>query len=241
MIVATTRDSKPDLDAGLGALLAELERSPAVRRVTLRGLDRDEVAQLVGDGSHDARAVLAETHGNPLLVTHLTSQIGGDPLPGWLHQRDQLLDDAGRELLDQAATFGTEFDAQLLAAAVEAPLLDVLSLLEAAEAAGLVVPRPGTPTTYAFVHAPVPLGALPRAARCVVGSRCTPAPRPRWRRVPATNGCCPNGPAMRASPSRSSIRARPSSSPLVPPTSTSAPTPTTRRSPTSSERWTRPG
>ena len=79
--------------------------------------------------------------------------IGGDPLPGWLHQRDQLLDDATRELLDQAATFGNEFDARLLAAAVEAPLLDVLALLEAAEAAGLVVPRPGTASGFAFVHA----------------------------------------------------------------------------------------
>ena len=122
-----------------------------MRRVPLEGLDRDAVAQLVGDGAHDAREVLAETHGNPLLVTHLTAQIGGDPLPDWLHQRDQLLDDAARELLDQAATFGNEFDARLLAAAVEAPLLDVLELLEAAEAAGLVVSRPGT--GFAFVHA----------------------------------------------------------------------------------------
>jgi DNA-binding SARP family transcriptional activator len=153
LIVATTRDSKPDLDAGLGALLADLDRSPAVRRVKLTGLDRDEVAQLVGDGHHDAREVLAETHGNPLLVTHLTADVGGDPLPGWLHQRDRVLDDDTRDLLDQAATFGTEFDARLLAAAVDAPLLDVLALLEAAEAAGLVVPRPGSAPGFAFVHA----------------------------------------------------------------------------------------
>jgi DNA-binding SARP family transcriptional activator len=153
LIVATTRDSKPDLDAGLGALLAELDRSPAVRRVKLTGLDRDEIAELVSDGPHDAGEVLAETHGNPLLVTHLTGDVGGDPLPGWLHQRDQLLDDATRDVLDQAATFGTEFDARLLAAAVGAPLLDVLALLEAAEAAGLVVPRPGSAPAFAFVHA----------------------------------------------------------------------------------------
>ena len=199
LIIATTRDSKPDLDAGLGALLAELDRSPAVRRVTLEGLDRDAVAQLVGDGSHDAREVLAETHGNPLLVTHLTAQIGGDPLPGWLHQRDQLLDDATRELLDQAATFGNEFDARLLAAAVEAPLLDVLALLEAAEAAGLVVPRPGTASGFAFVHAlfrSVRYRELTVRRRLLLHARAAAA----WRSATPTSGHCRSEPAMPAWP-----------------------------------------
>ena len=50
LIVATARDTKPDLDADLAALLADLERAPPVTRIALHGLDRDEVAQLVGAG-----------------------------------------------------------------------------------------------------------------------------------------------------------------------------------------------
>ena len=93
LVVATTRDSRPDLDADLATLLGDLERSPAVRRVALHGLDRDEVAALTGTGPDDADVILAETHGNPLLVTHLTSDARGGTLPVWLYRRDQLLDD----------------------------------------------------------------------------------------------------------------------------------------------------
>ena len=86
-------------------------------RVALHGLDHDEVAQLAGTGPDDAGVILAETRGNPLLVTHLTSDVRNGVLPVWLYRRDQLLDDDTRAMLDQAATFGTEFDADLLAAA----------------------------------------------------------------------------------------------------------------------------
>ena len=56
-------------------------------------------------------------------------------------------------MLDQAAVFGAEFDADLLATAHGAPLLDVLETLETAEAAGLVQPHPRRPAGFAFVHA----------------------------------------------------------------------------------------
>ncbi len=153
LIVVTTRDTKPDLDADLATLLAELERSAWVARVALHGLDRDEVARLVGARADDPDVILAETHGNPLLVTHLTSDARSGALPVWLYRREQLLDDEARAVLDQAATFGTEFDADLLAAAHGAPLLAVLECLEAAEAAGLVVPRSGRRAGFGFVHA----------------------------------------------------------------------------------------
>ena len=153
LIVVTTRDSKPDLDADLAARLADLERSASVTRVALRGLDRDEVAELVDAGADDAEVILAETHGNPLLATHMTSDVRNGALPVWLYRRDQLLGDEARAVLDQAATFGTEFDADLLAAAHRAPLLAVLESLEAAEAAGLVHPQPGRRAGFAFVHA----------------------------------------------------------------------------------------
>jgi DNA-binding CsgD family transcriptional regulator/tetratricopeptide (TPR) repeat protein len=153
LIVVTTRDSKPDLDAKLELFLAELQRAPTVARVTLRGLDRYEVAQLTGTEPGDVDMIITETGGNPLLVTHLRSAADGGSLPLWLRRRDQLLDDEARALLDQAAAFGTEFDADLLATAHRTPLLTVLENLEAAEEAGLVVPQPGRRAGFAFVHA----------------------------------------------------------------------------------------
>ena len=94
LVVATTRDSKPDLDADLATLLTELERSATVTRLALHGLDRDEVAELVGASrSAEADTIVAETRGNPLLVTHLTSDVRAGTLPIWLYQRDRRLDD----------------------------------------------------------------------------------------------------------------------------------------------------
>ena len=153
LVVATTRDTAPDLDQDLATLLADLERSPAVTRLELRGLDRDEVATLVGVAADDADAIVADTGGNPLLVTHMTADGHRGSLSALLARRDALLDDQARGLLDLAATFGAEFDANLLAAGCAVPLLDVLESLEAAEAAGLVAPLPGRPGRFAFVHA----------------------------------------------------------------------------------------
>ena len=153
LIVLTTRDTKPDLDANLAALLADLERSPSVRRLPLLGLGPDEVGQLVGATGEEAEAISVETGGNPLLATHMGSDPGHRTLPAWLLRRDALLDDESRAVLDMAATFGAEFDADRLAAAHGAPLLRVLESLEAAEAAGLVAPHPARMALFTFVHA----------------------------------------------------------------------------------------
>ncbi len=154
LIVITTRDTKPDLDADVAALLADLERTPSVRHLRLLGLRPDEVGQLVGAmGDEEAEAIRVETGGNPLLATHMGSGPGHRTLPGWLLRRDALLDDESRAVLDMAATFGAEFDADRLAAAHGAPLLGVLEALESAEAAGLVVPHPARMARFTFVHA----------------------------------------------------------------------------------------
>ena len=60
-----------------------------------------------------AERLVAETRGNPLLVTHMTDDVHRGSLPIWLYQRDQLLDGDARAVLDQAATFGREFDAEI--------------------------------------------------------------------------------------------------------------------------------
>jgi DNA-binding CsgD family transcriptional regulator len=153
LIVVTTRASRPDLDADLASLLADLGRSPVVRQLKLQGLDRDEVGQLVGATADEAESIRAETGGNPLLVTHMGSDPGQRSLPGWLLRRDALLDDETRGVLDMAATLGAEFDVDRLAAAHGAPLLEVLESLETAEAGGLVAPHPSRVGRFVFVHA----------------------------------------------------------------------------------------
>ena len=153
LAVVTTRDSRPDLDRDLAAMLADLARSPSVRRLVLPGLDRDEVGRLVGAPSEVAEAIRAQTGGNPLLATHMVADPGRRSLPAWLFRRDAMLDDETRAVLDLAATFGAEFDADRLAAAHGAPLLRVLDCLEAAEAAGLVEPHPSRVAWFTFVHA----------------------------------------------------------------------------------------
>jgi class 3 adenylate cyclase/DNA-binding CsgD family transcriptional regulator len=153
LVVATTRDSAPDLDADLDGLIAELQRSPAVWRVSLTGLDREEVATLADVDAAEAESIIADTGGNPLLVTHATDDRGHRSLPAFLARRDRLLDDDTRAVLDLAATFGSEFEADLLAAGTGAPLLTLLDALEKAEAAGLVVALPGRGGRFGFVHA----------------------------------------------------------------------------------------
>jgi DNA-binding CsgD family transcriptional regulator len=154
LIAVTARDTTPDLDPDLASLIADLERSPSVRRLPLRGLDRDELGQLLKTASpEEAEAIRAETGGNPLLATHMGVDPGQRSLPGWLIRRDAMLDDESRAVLDLAATFGSDFDVDRLAAAHGAPLLTVLESLETAEAAGLVAPHPARGRRFTFVHA----------------------------------------------------------------------------------------
>src|SRR5262245_8308256 len=74
LVVATSRDTPPDLTDDLSVFLADLARCPSAHRVELGGLDEREVHALVaslaaGHGWRDgfeAGGVHAETGGNPL-------------------------------------------------------------------------------------------------------------------------------------------------------------------------------
>ena len=204
LVVTTARDSKPDFDADLVALLADLERLPSVRRLSLSGLDRDEVGELVGSTADEAEAIRADTGGNPLLVTHMSSYAGQRSLPAWLVRRDALLDDESRAVLDQAATFGSEFDADRLAAAHGAPLLRVLECLEAADAAGLVAPHPVSDRVVHVRARPVPRPSIRRVAAAATaraprasGRRAGHAARRHARPVRAGAACLSGAPAGR--------------------------------------------
>ena len=165
LVVATSRNTPPDLTDELSVFLADLARYPSVHRVELGGLDEREVHALVasltaGQERRDglgAGAVHAETGGNPLLVRELVSARRAPgrragSVEGLLSQRYERLSADEIALLDLAAVLGPEFDAELLADAGGTDLDLVLDTLEHAEAAGIVAAAPGRPGRFTFLH-----------------------------------------------------------------------------------------
>jgi hypothetical protein len=152
LLVVTTRDTRPDVDEGLSVLLGDLERSPAVTQLAMTGLQRQEIVDLLHVDATEAEAILADTGGNPLLVTQGSAGGHNRTLKALLAGREALLDDDSRAVLDLAATYGAEFEADLLAAGTGGELLQVLDSLEAAESAGWVLALPGRPGRFGFVH-----------------------------------------------------------------------------------------
>jgi DNA-binding CsgD family transcriptional regulator len=157
LVLATTRDAAPDLDDELTVFLAELERLPSVTWLGLDGLQETEVAALLADlgGGGDAASVRAETGGNPLFVQAAADDAGraSRSVSGLLASREAALPPGAAELLDVASAIGTEFDADLLAAAAGRPMADVLRTLEAAGHAGLLAHAAGRPGRFSFHHA----------------------------------------------------------------------------------------
>lgn len=194
LVVATSRDTPPDLTDDLSVFLADLARYPIVHRVELGGLDAREVGALVASlatagarADVDAGTVHAETGGNPLLVRELVSGPArpgrrAGPLPGLLSRRYERLSPEDVELLDLAAVVGPEFGAEVVAAASDVDLAQVLDALEHAEAAGLVAAAPGQPGRFAFVHAlfrSVRYDVLPTGRRLRLHQRVARALQPR--------------------------------------------------------------
>ena len=184
MIVATYRDT--DLGRGhpLSEALADLRREPDVERVALRGLDEPEVVELAstaagheleGDVLELARAVHAETEGNPFFVGQVLRHLSetgalrvedgrwvvtdrrGVGIPEGVREvigkRLSQLADATNDVLSVAAVIGRQFDNRLLTEASGLDADRVLDALEEAEASRLVVALPGHDDSRTFAHA----------------------------------------------------------------------------------------
>ena len=175
LMLGTFRDSELHPGQPLLELIAEVERHSEAPRVHLVGMDDDEVASLIGSWhgkevrAPTARAIRAETGGNPFFVNQLVRHLeevgvpGEQPLTGDVgvphslrdviaHRVARLPGPAGH-ILRVAALIGREFQLELLgsvAAVAEDALLDVL---DAAVRAGLLVEVPPTPGRYSFAHA----------------------------------------------------------------------------------------
>jgi DNA-binding CsgD family transcriptional regulator len=163
LVVVTSRDTPPDVSDDLATLLGDLARYPCVQRVGLHGLNRPEVAELVavmseGEQDLDPGAIWDDTNGNPLLVREMVTGSAGRSVIGTsvqtlLSVRSRRLTTGDNALLELAAVVGAEFDADLIAAASDTSLVEVLEAMERAEAAGLTNQVPGRPGRFAFVHA----------------------------------------------------------------------------------------
>ncbi len=184
LIVGLYRDVELDRRHPLADALAALRRETGYVRVTLKGLSATEVAEYlalaVGRAPPPmlARAIHAETEGNPFFVSEIVLHLREE---GWISDRDagwtavaasgawgipegvrqvvgrrlsRLSDDTNR-LLGLAAAFTTSFDFRVLQALSDLPEEAVLDCLDEALRAQLIRPVEGTPgtETYVFVHA----------------------------------------------------------------------------------------
>ena len=177
LLVATFRDTETDLPDALSELLADLRRSEEVVRLRLGGLSGDEVAEFVrrvagGDEPELASAIADLTNGNPFLVCELWRSLvdgeavevsGGNvrlarPLEELappesvrevVARRLARLRPATADLLELAATAGSEFELDVLRPVADA---DLLPALDEAVSSGMIEELPSRGLAYRFTH-----------------------------------------------------------------------------------------
>ncbi|HEX2233175.1 MAG TPA: BTAD domain-containing putative transcriptional regulator [Thermoleophilaceae bacterium] len=174
MVVGFHRDT--DLAPGqpLAGTLAELAREQTARRLSMRGLSKEEVGDFIelATGSvAPARAVDAvfeQTEGNPLFVEEVVRLLGPEPAGGGRALSVAVIPDSVREVIarrltrlspDQhevltiAAVTGRDFELPVVAAVVQRRAVQLAELLDDAVAAGLISPIPGERSRFRFSHA----------------------------------------------------------------------------------------
>ncbi len=132
LIVTTTRPG--------GARRTDLD---ATRRIEVGALDRNAVAELVG--ADRAAALYERTGGYPLLLAALLEGADDEMMPATVRDAvaasvDSLGDDVGATLR-VAAVLGPDCDLELVAQVASAQVVDILTHLERAAQAGLIVER----------------------------------------------------------------------------------------------------
>jgi len=174
-IIGTYRDLDVRREHPLGALLRDLARAPHCERIMLRGLEADQVVELLRRTagreieSRVSTAIVEMTGGNPLFVRELALLLadGGafdvdkyHELPLELPQgirdavglRLESLSPACNRLLRHAAVIGRNFNSRVLAEVSGESYEAQLELLGEALAIGILTEH-STAGTYAFSHA----------------------------------------------------------------------------------------
>jgi class 3 adenylate cyclase/tetratricopeptide (TPR) repeat protein len=186
LIVATYRDTDLHHDHPLVELLADLRRQPGIERLSLSGFDEAAVADFVAQaaGRHDldedglalARAIHAETEGNPFFVReilrHLTEteaivqqdgrfvtrlaieELGiPEGVREVVGRRVSRLSGNANQVLRVAAVVGTAFELPVVDRAGDMGTDALLIAVEEATSARLLLEIPGAATRYRFSHA----------------------------------------------------------------------------------------
>ncbi len=162
-IVGTYRSTDLDRSHPLAAMLADLHRDGTASRITLGGLDEDDVTAYVAEAGYDdvelARALASVTGGNPFFLIEALRHVdesGGRWDPSTLPQgvreavsrRLSRLPGETNKALAAAAVVGSRFPLALVESVVGDDLVDAFD--EACKA-GIVIEEPGG--RYRFNHA----------------------------------------------------------------------------------------
>lgn len=166
-----------DMTADLRNMLAEIRREPIALHLTLTGLTRDDVANLLeaSGGFRPSKDLATTVHdlteGNPLFVGEIGVLLGGEKLPDALIDRDswspllptrildvihQRLDDLGettREILSVAAVLGRDFAVEVLERLSAAQRGELLAALDESVSARIVSETPDSLGRFRFSHA----------------------------------------------------------------------------------------
>jgi hypothetical protein len=144
--------------------LTAIAREPTARRLTLRGLSRDEVgelARLSAPAPVAADALWERTDGNPLFVSEMLrlrsldradDQRVPDTVRDVIARRLAHLSEACRRVLLLAAVMGRDFTLGALAGVAEVSEEEVLALLEPAMHDRVVTDVPGMTGRLRFAH-----------------------------------------------------------------------------------------
>jgi DNA-binding SARP family transcriptional activator len=174
LVLAAVRDVDPVPGEPLTAMLAEVAREPATRRMSLSGLSEREVAEFVqltaaGIGSAELAAELhAETEGNPLFVTETVRLLLAEdmrPEPGGavrlvvpqsvrdvISRRLAHLSAACNQMLALASILGRDFVLESLARVGEVSADELLDTLDEAMRARVIGEVPGVADQLRFTH-----------------------------------------------------------------------------------------
>lgn len=180
LFVATYRDTELSRTHPLAALVADLRREADVDRIVLRGLQADDVRNLLDATDEDtdpalvdlADRITADTEGNPFFVhevlRHLVESgrlVAGEvvgvvdaiDVPAGVREvigrRLSQLSETCNELLAVASVIGRQFSARLLADVAERGLDETLDAIDQALAARVVEEETGSLTSFSFAHA----------------------------------------------------------------------------------------
>jgi len=148
VLAGATRAGEVDDNPWAKRLLQSLARDDRLQRFDLAAFGADDARALLGEAAAaiEPSDALRQTGGNPLYLIELARAVqrgedgSGRSIDVLIDERLRALDEGARDLLAWAAAMGRELRPELLAAAANLPVADVLARLERFTRRGLLAP-----------------------------------------------------------------------------------------------------